>query len=68
MSKGIIILEFRSENTDETRNYFIKEIEENKLMSNKHKKVYTTVNYFKHFLTLASSVSVTILLLYMALL
>ena len=28
-------------------------------MSNNCKKVYTTVNYFEHFLTLASAVTVT---------
>ena len=28
---------------DETRNYFLKEIEQNELMSKKHKKVCTTL-------------------------
>ena len=30
--------EFRLKNIDETRNYFLKEIEKNELMSRKHKK------------------------------
>ena len=31
--------ELRLRNIDETRNFFIKEIEQNELMSKKHKKV-----------------------------
>ena len=34
-----IIQEFRSKNKDKTRNQFIEEIKQNKLMGNKHKKV-----------------------------
>ena len=37
--------EFTLKNIDETRNHFLKEIEENELMSRKHKKVCTTLNY-----------------------
>ena len=48
---------FRLKNVYETRNYFIEEIEQNELMSKKHKKVCTTLNYIKHFLILASSVA-----------
>ena len=44
-------------NIDETRNYLLEEIEQNKLMSRKHKKVCTSLNYFKHFLILASSIT-----------
>ena len=33
--------EFRLKNIDETRNYFPKEIEQNELMSKKHKMVCT---------------------------
>ena len=36
--------EFRLENIDKTRNYFIEEIEENELMSKKHEKVCTVLN------------------------
>ena len=41
---------------EETSNYFIKEIDKNELMSNKYKKVCTTLNYIEHFLVLASAV------------
>ena len=37
--------EFRLKNIDETRNYFHEEIEQNKLISKKHKKVCATLNY-----------------------
>ena len=40
----------------ETRNYFFEEIEQNELMSRKYKKVCTNLNYFEHFLILASSI------------
>ena len=49
--------EFRLENIDETKNYFLEEIEQNELMSKKHKKVCTTLNYIDHFLILASSIT-----------
>ena len=50
--------EFRLKNIDETRNYSIEEIEQNELMSQKHKKVCTTLNHIKHFIILASTVTV----------
>ena len=37
-------------------NYFIKEIDQNELLSNKNKKVYTTVNSIEHFLNLVFAV------------
>ena len=49
--------ELRLRNIDETRNFFIKEIEQNELMSKKHKKVCTSRNYFEHFITLASAIT-----------
>ena len=49
--------EFRLKNVNETRNYFFKEIEQNHLMSRKHKKVWTTLNYIEHFLILAPTVT-----------
>ena len=49
--------EFRLKNIDERRNYFLEEIEENELMSRKHKKVSTTLNYIEHFLILASTIT-----------
>ena len=42
MSEGNISQDFRPKNIDETRNYLIKEINRNELMSKKHKKVCTT--------------------------
>ena len=42
--------EFRFKNIDETRNYFLEEIKQNELMSRKHKKVRTTLNYIEDFL------------------
>ena len=49
--------EFRLKNIDETRNYFLEEIEQNELMSWKHKKVCTTLNYVKRFLVLAYTIT-----------
>ena len=49
--------EFRLKNIDETRNYFVEEIEQNELMSGKLKKVCTTLNYTEHFLILASTIT-----------
>ena len=49
--------EFRLKNTDETRDYFLKEVEQNELMNKKHKKACTTLNYIEHFLILASTIT-----------
>ena len=49
--------EFRFKNIDATRNYFLEEIEQNELMSRKHKKVCTTLSYIEHFLILASTIT-----------
>ena len=49
--------EFRLKNIDETRNYLIEEINRNELMSKKHKKVCTTLNYIEHFLILGSTIA-----------
>ena len=56
MSKGNIRQEFKFKNIDETRNYFVEEIEQNELVSKKNKKFCTTLNYIEHFLILASAV------------
>ena len=45
--------EFRLKNIDETRNYFLEEIEQNEMMNKKHKNVCATLNYIKHVLVLA---------------
>ena len=57
MAEENISQEFRLKNIDETRNYLIEEINQNELMSKKHKKVCTTLNYIKHFLILASTIT-----------
>ena len=49
--------EFRLKNIDETRNYLIEEINRNELMSKKHKKICSTLNYIEHFLILASTIT-----------
>ena len=42
---------------DETRNYFLEEIEQNELISRKHKKICTDLIYIEHFLILASTIT-----------
>ena len=42
--------DFRLKDIDEIRNYFLEEINQNELMSRKHKKVCTTLNYLNAFL------------------
>ena len=49
--------EFRTEHIDETRNFFLEEIKQNELISIKHKKVCTTLNYSEYFLNLASTIT-----------
>ena len=48
--------ELRFKKIDETRNYFLEEIQQNELMSRKHKKVCTILNHIEHFFILASAV------------
>ena len=48
---------FRLKNIDETRNYFLEEMEQNELMSKKHNKVCRTLNYIAHFLILACTIT-----------
>ena len=42
--------EFRVKNIDEVGNYLLEEIKQNALMSRKHKKVCTTLNYIEFWL------------------
>ena len=49
--------EFRFKKIDETGNYFIEEINKNELMSKKHKKICSTLNYIEHFLILSSTIT-----------
>ena len=62
MSVENISQEFRLKNIDETRNYFLEQIEQNKLMSRKHKKVCTTLNHIKYFLVSAFTITPCILI------
>ena len=48
---------FRLKNIDETRNYLFEEINQNKLMSKKYKKIYRVLDYIKHSLILISTVT-----------
>ena len=57
MSKENISQEFRLKNIDETRNYLFEEINQNELMSKKHKKVYRFLNYVEYFPILISTVT-----------
>ena len=49
--------EFRLKNIYETRNYLIGEINQNELMSKKHKNVYRVLNYIEQLLVLVSTVT-----------
>ena len=49
--------EFRVKNINETRNYSFEEIYRSELMSKKHKKICTTLNYIENFLILASRIT-----------
>ena len=57
MSEESISQEFRLKSIDQTRNCFIQEINQNELMSKKHKKVCRVLNYSEHLLVLISTVS-----------
>ena len=57
MAEENIIQEFILKNIDETRNYLIEEINLNRLMSKKQKKVYTTLNYIEQFLIVDSTIT-----------
>ena len=57
MSEESISQEFRLKSIDQTRNCFIEEINQNELMSKKHKKVCRVLNYSEHLLVLISTVS-----------
>ena len=52
MVEGNISQEVRLKNIDETRNYFLKKMEQDELMSKKHKKVCRTLKHIEYFLIL----------------
>ena len=51
MPEENITQELRLKDIDKTTNYLIEEINRNELMSKKHKKVCTTLNYTEHFIS-----------------
>ena len=57
MADEKISQELRLKSIEKTRNYFIEKIEQNELMSKKHKKVCMALHYLEHFLILASTVT-----------
>ena len=52
--------EFRFKNIEEIKNYFIQEIHQNELISDKHKNFFPVLNYIEHLLILASTVAIFI--------
>ena len=57
MSEVKISHEFRLKNIDEIRNYLIEELNQNELISKKHKKVYRFFNYIELLLILIFTVT-----------
>ena len=57
MAEENIRQEFKLKNIDETKNGFIEEIKQNKLISKMRNKVCTNIKYIKHFLILDSTIS-----------
>ena len=51
MGEENIAEEFRLKNLDERRNYLFEEIEQNELVSRKHRKFCATLNYIEHFIS-----------------
>ena len=49
--------DYTFKNINETRKNFVEATEQNELMSKKHKKVCTTLNYIKHFLISLSEIT-----------
>ena len=56
MAEENISQEFSLKKIDETKSYLIEELNRNELMSKKHKKICTTLNYIEQFLILASAI------------
>ena len=57
MGEENISQEFRLKNLEVIKNYFIKEIDQNELISKKHKRLSTILNYIEYSLILASVVT-----------
>ena len=58
MTEEDISQEFRLKKIKEINGYFIKEIDQNKLLSNKIKKICTTLNYIEHLFNFVFAVTV----------
>ena len=56
MSEENITQKFTPKNIDKIRNYLIEEINQNELISKKHKPVYRNLNYMEHSLILISTI------------
>ena len=54
--------EFGFKNIDETRHYFLEEIDQNEFMGRNLKKICTTLIYIEHFLISASTITWCILI------
>ena len=57
MPEESVSQEFRLRNLDVTRIYLIEDINRKKLISKKHKKVCTTLNYIKYIFILAPTIT-----------
>ena len=57
MSKENTSQEFRLKNINQRKNYFIKEINQNELMSKKQKQVCRVLNYIEYLTILVSTVT-----------
>ena len=57
MTEENVIQEFRLKNINNIKRYFIEKIKHSGLLSKKHKKICTTLNYTKHLLIVASMVT-----------
>ena len=57
MKEEKISQKLRLKNIKKFKNYFIKKIDQNELMNQKHKKVSTILNYIEYFLILASAIT-----------
>ena len=57
MAEENLSQEFRLKDIDETRKYLIEEINQNDLMSKKHKKVCMALNYMEQSLILVSAIT-----------
>ena len=56
MSEENITQKFTPKNIDKIRNYLIEEINQNELISKKHKTVYRNLNYMEHSIILISTI------------